>query len=244
VINLVLVIPCYNEANRFLKDQYLEFLNSFPENFLIFVNDGSKDETGNILKKLYESFSQQIHIINLAKNKGKSNAIRTGMLYANESLKASKIGYLDADLATSFQEIIRLSSLISNESVFIFGSRILKIDNEIIRKKYRFIIGRIIATIISKILRERIYDTQCGCKVLTFSLIPLLFNDKFISTWLFDVELFFRLKIKYGEKSLKKLCKEIPLKKWVDTDDSRVSFLYIFKIWLDLYKINSLYNKK
>tara|TARA_B110000116_G_C16754225_1_gene544963 strand:- start:246 stop:980 length:735 start_codon:yes stop_codon:yes gene_type:complete len=244
VINLVLVIPCYNEANRFLKDQYLEFLNSFPENFLIFVNDGSKDETGNILKKLYESFSQQIHIINLAKNKGKSNAIRTGMLYANESLKASKIGYLDADLATSFEEIIRLSSLISNESVFIFGSRILKIDNEIIRKKYRFIIGRIIATIISKILRERIYDTQCGCKVLTFSLIPLLFNDKFISTWLFDVELFFRLKIKYGEKSLKKLCKEIPLKKWVDTDDSRVSFLYIFKIWLDLYKINSLYNKK
>ena len=244
MINLVLVIPCYNEANRFLKDQYLEFLNSFPENFLIFVNDGSKDETGNILKKLYESFSQQIHIINLAKNKGKSNAIRTGMLYANESLKASKIGYLDADLATSFQEIIRLSSLISNESVFIFGSRILKIDNEIIRKKYRFIIGRIIATIISKILRERIYDTQCGCKVLTFSLIPLLFNDKFISTWLFDVELFFRLKIKYGEKSLKKLCKEIPLKKWVDTDDSRVSFLYIFKIWLDLYKINSLYNKK
>lgn len=244
MINLVLVIPCYNEANRFLKDQYLEFLNSFPENFLIFVNDGSKDETGNILKKLYESFSQQIHIINLAKNKGKSNAIRTGMLYANESLKASKIGYLDADLATSFEEIIRLSSLISNESVFIFGSRILKIDNEIIRKKYRFIIGRIIATIISKILRERIYDTQCGCKVLTFSLIPLLFNDKFISTWLFDVELFFRLKIKYGEKSLKKLCKEIPLKKWVDTDDSRVSFLYIFKIWLDLYKINSLYNKK
>jgi hypothetical protein len=37
---------------------------------------------------------------------------------------------------------------------------------------------------------------------------------------------------------------EIPLKKWTDTKDSRVSFLYFFKLWSDLLKIHLFYKHK
>ena len=61
-------------------------------------------------------------------------------------------------------------------------------------------------------LKISVYDTQCGCKVMNYNLIPDLFEEKFISKWLFDVELFFRLKRKFGENNIRENCLEVALK--------------------------------
>ena len=122
-----------------------------------------------------------------------------------------------------------------------FGSRISKIDTTIDRKKARHYIGRIIATLISNQLKLPIYDTQCGCKIFDKDLSEKVFSEKFISKWLFDVEIFHRIIILYSEEKMGDIAREIPLKSWIDYDESKVKITYFFKLWLDLYQIHKTY---
>jgi hypothetical protein len=89
-----------------------------------------------------------------------------------------------------------------------------------------------------------VYDTQCGCKVFDRNLALNVFKDKFISKWLFDVEIFYRIIVLSGRESMKDISREIPLISWIDTNDSRVSFSYFFKMWFDMYSIYRQYNEK
>jgi len=206
------------------------------------VNDGSTDSTQKEIEILEKKFPEQVKILELEKNYGKGEAVRKGFLYLSKK-KFKKIAFLDADLSTSLSECISLSKQIKEQITFVFGSRILKIDNNIQRKWHRFFFGRIIATFISKILGIPVYDTQCGCKIFSASLSKQIFDAPFISKWLFDVELFFRIISIYGRENLKNYVREIPLSSWIDTSDSRVKITYFFKLWIDLYRISKKYNR-
>ena len=241
-IETIIVIPTYNIGDEFLFNDYNFFLKNNENIFLCFVNDGSTDQTFTYLKKLNSAFKNQIHIISYQTNLGKAEATRKGINYCNTHYNFNTIGFLDVDLATSLQEFMRLNSLITNEKEFIFGSRKSTNKNNIIRKYYRFFIGRIIAFIISKILNLNTYDTQCGCKVFTKNLSIIIFNEKFISKWLFDVELFLRMKTYYGIELTRQKISETTLNKWEDRGNSKISFLYLFKLWIDLFKINKKYS--
>ena len=131
--------------------------------------------------------------------------------------------------------------LIDKKTEFVFGSRIKKIDNTIERRWFRFIIGRMIATAISKVLNLAVYDTQCGCKLFSRNTAQLAFKTSFISPWLFDVEIFFRLKNYYGIRAFKTKSAEIPLKNWRDQGESKIQWTYGFKMWFDLLKIKRAY---
>ena len=239
--DLAIVIPCYNEANRLPVSKFKDFLPHYSNVFIFFVNDGSKDDTEGILKTLKNQFSNQIEIIHLSHNQGKANAVFHGMIKALEKKRFQKVAYLDADLATSLQECLRLSLYVKEEVVLAFGSRILKLDNQIKRKWYRFLLGRVVATAISNTLKMSIYDSQCGCKIFEVKTAKKIFDKPFISRWLFDVEIFFRMIRIYGRPEVQNHLREIPLKAWIDTADSRVSPLYFFKLWWDLFKISKEY---
>ena len=92
---LSLVIPIYNEE-KIVKDTILTVKNYMDNNFdsyeVIFVDDGSKDNTLKIANELSDD---KIKIISYEKNKGKGGAVRTGMLAAEGDL----IFYTDCDLA-------------------------------------------------------------------------------------------------------------------------------------------------
>jgi len=246
-LNLAIVIPCYNEENRFreLRSEYVTFLKSHTNVLLCMVDDGSKDDTALVLQTLQKEFPNQVEVVIQAKNGGKAEAVRSGVLHCAEKFKAPHIAFLDADLATSFEECLRIHSYVLEKDAvtFAFASRILKIGSEIKRKKFRFVVGRIVATLISSILGIKVYDTQCGCKVFEKELVASLFKEKFISKWLFDVELFFRMIQLYGRKSATERMIEVPLKLWEDKGDSKVQMTYFFKLWIDLMKIKRKYNK-
>lgn len=239
--DLAVVIPCYNEADRLPVSQFKSFLPLRPSVTVFFVNDGSKDKTNTVLFDLKDQFPDQIKVLNLSHNNGKAHAVLKGVKSALKEERFKKIAYLDADLATSLEECLRLSKYIKQKVVFAFGSRILKLDNQIKRKWYRFIMGRLVATAISRTLGLSIYDSQCGCKIFEVQVAQKVFNKNFISKWLFDVEIFFRMISIYGRKDIQNHLREIPLKAWVDTPDSRVSPLYFFKLWWDLYQISKKY---
>lgn len=236
MLELAIVIPCYNEGQRLNIELFHDFITHTKGVQLLFVNDGSRDNTLEILRLLETSYPQQVTLIDLLKNEGKAEAVRHGMKHAIK-LEVEKVGYLDADLSTSLEECYLLSKHVQTKTPFVFGSRIMKIDNRIERKWYRFLLGRLVATVISKMLRIKVYDTQCGCKIFTRTTAQILFQEHFLSKWLFDVELFYRMIKFIGRPQVALQVKEIPLQQWIDTADSRIEFSYGFFLWLDLIKI-------
>ncbi len=238
---LNIIIPCYNESMRLPVNKYLDFLKLNKKVKIIFVNDGSTDKTKNLVTKLFNKFPEQIKILSYEKNKGKGNAVRYGFLYAVRQNMSGNLAYLDADLSTSLEECKLLSKKINDKIKFVFGSRIRKSNNVIKRKFHRFVIGRSIATIISSILGVSVYDTQCGCKIIDQKLVIQSFGEVFSSRWLFDVEIFLRLINLYGKDKFIEISKEVPLKSWVDTEDSRVKFIHAPRIILDLLIIKKRY---
>lgn len=243
ITNTSIVIPCYNEEKGISNSEYSNFLENNPETFICFVNDGSKDNTLGVLNILKAKHDTQIHILSLEKNSGKAEAVRVGINYCNQNFQHKFIGYLDADLATTLEEFIDLRNYLTGEVVFSFGSRIRKIGSTIERENSRFLIGRVVATFISNILDIKVYDTQCGSKLFTKEISEELFQKEFISKWLFDVEIFYRMILLFKrEKAIKKM-HEVPLKLWVEKGDSKVKFTYGFKLWFDLYKISKNYKK-
>ena len=94
-----IVVPCYNEAERLDQSAFLAHLDASPTTDFIFVNDGSRDATLDMLAALHDAAPTRITVVDLAKNSGKAEAVRQGLLVAAEN-GAAFVGCWDADLAT------------------------------------------------------------------------------------------------------------------------------------------------
>ena len=239
-MSLAIVIPCFNEADRLPLEKYRAFLKTISKTILVFVDDGSEDGTSEVLHTLQADFLKKIEIVALQQNSGKAEAVRQGMLFA-KTLKIAKLAFLDADISTSLEECVALSERINTSKKFVFGSRILTIGNHIERKTHRFLIGRMLATIISKMIGLKVYDTQCGCKIFASEIVSPLFEKPFLSRWLFDVEIFKRMILLFGKEGTVQRSEEVPLKRWVDTSGSKVKWGYFFTLWSDLLRIHKSY---
>ncbi|XLS29732.1 dolichyl-phosphate beta-glucosyltransferase [Flavobacteriaceae bacterium M23B6Z8] len=218
-----IIVPCYNEANRLDTNAFINFINKEKQFHLCFVNDGSSDETLEILHQMKKQAPLQITVLNLKKNMGKAAAVNAGANYLFNRVDASYVGYLDADLSTDFNDLKMLvNELHSNKNLsMVFGSRALS-EEGIERNPLRGMLSKVIKTFIYCVLRLPIKDTQCGAKVFRRELIPVIFQKDFICRWLFDVEIFLRMKSKYGRKKVMGYMKEQALHRWVHVDDSRL----------------------
>jgi hypothetical protein len=81
-----------------------------------------------------------------------------------------------------------------------------------------------------------IKDTQCGAKLFKRSLAEQLFTESFMTRWLFDVEIFFRLKNLFGKEAIDHM-KEMALSAWEDVEGSKLKMMDSIKIPLMLSKI-------
>lgn len=101
---LYLVVPCYNEEE--VLDETARQLSLKIEGLIsngkisgksriLFVNDGSKDQTWMIISRLHEEY-KHISGLNLSRNRGHQNAVLAGLMYAKEH--ADVAISLDADL--------------------------------------------------------------------------------------------------------------------------------------------------
>ena len=238
---ICIVIPCYNEENRFpLK----EFEDGYKNTnfYFLFVNDGSKDLTINVLNNFREGREDRVFVLNQLQNGGKSEAVRAGMLAASKISDFEIVGYLDADLATPLNEVKNITDKIGDNILFAFGSRIKRLGANVSRKWYRHILGRIFATFASLLLKLGIYDTQCGAKFFHKSIVEIAFSHKFETNWIFDVEIFFRLKKFYKNINISDIAKEVPLQYWVDVEGSKIKISHLFKIPFDLLKLKKHYS--
>jgi len=238
-LDIGIVVPCYNEMERIELSKFSQFLSSNDSIFFCFVNDGSTDGTHQKLADFVNRNPERCQVINLSDNQGKAEAVRQGI---NTMLKTSKyqlVGYWDADLATPLAEIpVFIEKFQSSRSlVAVCGSRILRLGASIQRLVFRHYFGRVFSTVASSILNLPVYDTQCGAKLFRTEHAELIFSEHFLSRWFFDVELFARsIELMGREKTFNSIY-EMPLSKWYEQGDSKVSWVSIILAPIELLRI-------
>ncbi|WP_405398356.1 glycosyltransferase [Maribacter sp. Asnod2-G09] len=225
------VIPCYNEEERLLSEEFKEFAHKNLGYHLCFVNDGSTDNTLAVLQKLKKDNPDNISIYNCKQNGGKAEAVRQGILHLVKDQQLDYIGFLDADLSTDFRDFDDLVKTIeSSDFKIVSGSRIARMGANITKESARKVISMTINLIIQTILGMPFKDTQCGAKVMDREIASKMFNKKFVTKWLFDVELFMRMKKYFGKTEVKSMICEQPLKRWIHADGSKLSMKDSVKI--------------
>ncbi len=110
------------------------------------------------------------------------------------------------------------------------------LGHRIERKCWRFWLGRCFALVASRLLKLKVYDTQCGAKlILNFDNLKPCLEKPFMSRWLFDVELIQRI-LKTGKLQVSDFFEE-PLLMWTDVGGSTLKVKSFLVAFIDLIKI-------
>lgn len=241
-----LIVPCYNEALRLDVQQFRDFIAANEYTRILFVDDGSRDETAQVLGDVCRGYADRAGILSNSRNGGKAEAVRLGMLHALDHFQQEIIGYWDADLATPLETVPRFLNVLDQypNVEMIFGSRVQLLGRHIKRRATRHYLGRIFATVVSVMLRLPIYDTQCGAKLFRVSeSTRTIYAEPFLSKWVFDVEVIARyLKLHGGDtKHLEQAIYEYPLETWIDIEGSKVRPKDFLIAFVDVLKIRHWY---
>jgi len=223
----IMVIPCYNEAQRLPIHAFKAFVGAQHPYRFLFVNDGSTDGTRHVLTTLHDEDPERYALCDLPRNVGKAEGVRTGVLRAFAAAP-DYIGYWDADLATPLEAIPSFCTLLDAKPALemVFGARVRLLGRAIERSALRHYLGRMFATGASLTLGLGIYDTQCGAKLFRASpAMQALFQEPFLTRWLFDVEILARLiRARRGMRlpPVEDIIYEFPLHAWHDVAGSKV----------------------
>ncbi len=241
-----LIVPCYNEALRLDVHRFRDFLATAADVRILFVDDGSRDSTAQVLETICHGYGDRAAILKNPRNKGKAEAVRLGILHALDRCRQEVIGYWDADLATPLDTVFRFLNVMDSQPgiQMVFGSRVKLLGRYIERRQARHYLGRIFATVVSTMLRLPIYDTQCGAKIFRVtSRTREIYTEPFLSKWVFDVEILARYLRFYqlDTKQLEQVIYEYPLETWIDVAGSKVRPRDFFAAFIDILKIKRKY---
>lgn len=126
---LGIVVPCYNEeevlkissqALRGVLDDLIEKKKIHPDSFVLFVNDGSKDKTWDLIEEEHK-LHPQILGVKLAGNVGHQFALTAGLLTAKDMCDVSVS--IDADLQDDVTVIEEMIDKYHEGSDIVYGVR-------------------------------------------------------------------------------------------------------------------------
>jgi len=189
MMKIAVILPVYNEANCIEQtfDRILEFSQiNHAYNFII-VNDGSTDDTLQIIENKLKTFpTHHIKLISYSHRQGKGYAVKKGSEYVD----ADCICFMDGDLAYSLEHLELLVAKLEQFDVVI-GCRNLDKYNFRNLTLLRKISGKIFNFLSRKILNLPYRDMQAGLK--GFKKIPgkEIFKRQTITGFSFDAELLF-----------------------------------------------------
>ena len=112
-MKLSLVCPCYNEGKniRAFYDACVGALETKVEDYeLVFVNDGSRDDTWSVLTEIFDSSDKNIKLVNFSRNFGKEAAMYAGLCRAEGEYTA----IIDTDLQQRPETVLEMVSFLDN----------------------------------------------------------------------------------------------------------------------------------
>jgi glycosyltransferase involved in cell wall biosynthesis len=227
VPSLVVVVPCFNEGRRLDPVAFHEFIADAREAEILFVNDGSTDDTLDVLESLCEFDNRRLRVLNLPNNVGKADAVRQGLLAACQR-GAELVAYWDADLATPLSAVPQFQDVFLRRKAIdiVAGIRLPLLGHAIERKVVRRWLGRGFAWCAATALELPLRDTQCGAKMFRAGdALQASLAEPFQSRWIFDVELLVRWRLflrRTRGASLRERTYEFPLEQWTDVPGSHL----------------------
>lgn len=189
MIKIAVILPVYNEANCIEKtfDRIFDFSQKNPAYNFMFVNDGSTDDTLEIIENKLKTFStHHIQLISYSHRQGKGYAVKKG----GECTDADCICFMDGDLAYSLEHLEPLVEKLEKFDIVI-GCRNLDRENFRNLTLIRKISGKIFNYISRKILNLPYRDMQAGLKGFQKTAAQELFKQQTITGFSFDAELLF-----------------------------------------------------
>lgn len=220
MVNLSVIIPTFN-GEKNLKSLYSRLKIELPklkQNYeVIFIDDGGRDKSFNILKNIHQQ-DKRVKVIKFDKNYGQHSAIHAGMKMSRGEILVT----LDDDMVNCVAEIHRFVNEIDKGKDIVFGWRYPRTNVSYIRKMISFFINFFISLLIG----VRVHDPGCGLKCFRREIL----NDEEN-----HLELIRKLR-KYKFKELKIRCSE--------SSESRYNLLkfiqLFFVIILNVFGKNTL----
>lgn len=118
-----LVVPCFNEQETIplfyeTVEQIKPQLRGYEVEYY-FINDGSSDNTLNILRKLHENNKKDVHYVSFSRNFGKEAALYAGL----KSVTGDYVAVMDVDLQDPPEQLCPMLAGIEDEGYDIVGTR-------------------------------------------------------------------------------------------------------------------------
>lgn len=165
---LSIVIPVYNESGNLEKlyQRLTKVLDDYGKTYeIIFTNDGSKDNSLQILQDFYNRRPQQIRVIDFKGNFGQHMAVMAGF----ELSKGEVVVTLDADLQNPPEEIPKLVELIEQGYDLVSGIREKRQDSWF-RKNASLVKRKILA----KVTKIQLSDDGCMLRAYGRNVVDIM----------------------------------------------------------------------
>lgn len=237
-ILLSVIVPCFNEELRFNDgfNHFYSYLKKQHYNWeLIFVNDGSVDNTEILIRSLVNSH-RNIKFITYKRNNGKGFAIIKGI----EKARGKYVLFSDIDNSVPIETIEKFLRYFEKGFNVIIGSRRVKGSRILVHQNFiRELLGRGFSFLTKLLIDFNVTDATCGFKAFENSTAKKIASKITIYGWAFDAEILFLCK-KYKFKLF-----QAPVD-WSDVSGSKVLIIRnVFRSLTDLFtiRLNDLQNK-
>lgn len=164
--DLSIIVPVFEEQDS-LNQLYSEIKKNVNDKYnweLIFVNDGSKDKSKQIILDLIDSDSN-VKLIDFLTNKGKSEALNAGFQKCTGDIVIT----LDADLQDDPDEIEKFISEVRKTNGLVSGWKKNRLDS--FSKRIQSKIFNYVLRLLTSI---NIHDFNCGFKAYPFEAVKLM----------------------------------------------------------------------
>lgn len=228
---LSLVIPAYNEGKhiyenlKVISDEVSKFTDDFE---LLVVNDGSKDNTWDEVKRAQKDIP---HVVDCGYeiNRGKGGAIKEGVSKSHGDM----VGFIDADLdlhpklLENFYEALK-----EDPNTIAIGSKMHK-DSKLDYPASRKMFSVCYFIMLKVLFGLSCHDTQTGMKVYPGDILRSVVQKQRVSGFAFDIE-----QLALANQAGAKI-KEMPIEINFSREESfgRIKFKDIWKMFTDTWSI-------
>lgn len=222
--SLSIVIPAFNEAKRLpaaVRDILNYVVNQPYDTEIIVVDDGSTDNTGQLIQSLYPS----VVVLLLGQNMGKGESMRRGFFASH----GEYVLFTDADGSTPMSEFEKMKPFLGKAPIIIGSRRIAGSDIRVPQHFFKALSGRLGNLFIRSTLHLPFKDTQCGFKAFARSSAPI-FDHMVVRRFGVDFELLAKA------QKLGMAIQEIPVT-WYNSNASSVRVKDYFRTYRDVFKV-------
>tara|TARA_B100000035_G_scaffold299204_1_gene293682 strand:+ start:2157 stop:2870 length:714 start_codon:yes stop_codon:yes gene_type:complete len=163
-MNFYILVPVFNEEKT-ISSVVRSLVSEYPECTIIIVDDGSSDNTKNLIENLnYKNLLK----VRLSENRGKGAALKTGLnkILQNESeYSENVVVFFDSDLEIDSQEISKVISFYKERPDIdaVFGSRFLNNKN-FQNYGFKFLINFLLTFLSNLITKNKLTDMETALK--------------------------------------------------------------------------------